>query len=275
MGTSEVVDLYDRHPINEAQILASLEKRGKAPGVITVEDLFEFDQDHYGGVEAVEALATRAGIGSESVVLDLCAGLGGPARYLAWRFGCRVTGIELNSSRVAGAQRLTELVGLTREVQFVEADATRLPLPGRSFSACVSQEAFVHIADKGRLLGECHRVLRPGGTLAFTDWVAGEELEGSERDRLQADFAAFGLSTVDAYREQLAACGFRQIDIEDLSREWALILRDRLAMYRSLRDETIARFGEAHYDAYIGNYAFFVGLVHKGKLGGARIHAVR
>ncbi len=110
MGTSEVVDLYDRHPINEAQILASLEKRGKAPGVITVEDLFEFDQDHYGGVEAVEALATRAGIGSESVVLDLCAGLGGPARHLACRFGCRVTGIELNSSRVAGAQRSTELL---------------------------------------------------------------------------------------------------------------------------------------------------------------------
>jgi hypothetical protein len=46
-------------------------------------------------------------------------------------------------------------------------------------------------------------------------------------------------------------------------------------MYRSLRDDTIARFGEAHYDAYTGNYAFFVGLVHKGKLGGARIHAVR
>jgi sarcosine/dimethylglycine N-methyltransferase len=106
---------------------------------------------------------------------------------------------------------------LTGKVEFVEADATRLPLPGRSFSACVSQEAFVHIADKGHLLGECHRVLRPGGTLVFTDWVAGEELEGSERDRLRADLAAFGLSTVDAYREQLAACGFRQIDAEDLS----------------------------------------------------------
>ena len=63
MSRVEVVGFYDRHPINEAQILASLEKSGRKPGALTAEDLFEFDQDHYGGVEAVEARASRAGSG--------------------------------------------------------------------------------------------------------------------------------------------------------------------------------------------------------------------
>ena len=275
MSRAEVVGFYDRHPVNEAQILASLERSGRTLGALTAEDLFEFDQDHYGGVEAVEALASQAGIGPTSVVLDLCAGLGGPARYLAWRFGCRVTGIDLTASRVASARRLTDLVGLADRVEFIEADATQLPLPARSFTACVSQEAFVHIADKARLFAECYRVLEPGGTVAFTDWVSGEGLEPSERQRLLSDFAASGLSTADAYREALSDCGFHQISTDDLSPEWARILRGRLEMYRSLRDDTVARFGEAHYEEYVGNYAFFVGLVEAGNLGGARIQAVR
>ena len=50
---------------------------------LTADDLFEFDQDHYGGIGAVDALARRAGVTDASRVLDVCAGLAGPARFLA------------------------------------------------------------------------------------------------------------------------------------------------------------------------------------------------
>ncbi len=117
-----------------------------------------------------------ARIGPESVVLDLCSGLGGPARFLAWRFGCRVTGVDLTASRCRTAERLTELVGLGHTVRFVHADATALPFEAESFTACIGQESFVHIADKDALFGECRRVLIPGGRLVFTDWIATERL---------------------------------------------------------------------------------------------------
>ena len=55
-----VIDFYDRHPINEAQILAALARRGKHPSVLSPEDLYEWDQDHYGGLPAVEALGQGA-----------------------------------------------------------------------------------------------------------------------------------------------------------------------------------------------------------------------
>lgn len=275
MSSEPVVSFYDSHPLSESQILRSLAKLGKQPPDLKPEDLFEFDQDHYGGVAAVDALADRAEIGAESEVLDLCSGLGGPARYIARRCGCRVTGVDITRSRVESASRLTELVGLADRVRFLEANATSLPFPDRSFSTCVSQEAFVHIADKSTLFAECFRVLVEGGILVFTDWAETAALSSSERKRLLRDFAAEGLVTANDYRDGLSRAGFSDIRSEDLSPEWAPILRARLDMYRSLREETVTRFGEAHYEAYDRNYAFFVRLVEAGKVGGTRLSAGR
>ena len=99
-----VTDFYDRHPINERQALAAIaRRRGTAAGPLKPEDLFDYDQDHYGGLAAVETLARRAAIGAASRVLDVCAGLGGPARFLVSRFGCRVVALELNQGRAAGS----------------------------------------------------------------------------------------------------------------------------------------------------------------------------
>src|SRR2546422_3940466 len=81
-----VREYYDEHPISEARVLEALAGQGRG-GPLTAEALFEFDQDHYGGLAAVDALAGRAGVGAASRVLDLCAGLGGPARFLASRRG--------------------------------------------------------------------------------------------------------------------------------------------------------------------------------------------
>lgn len=85
MDTRTVTTFYDRHPINAWQILTTLERQGKSLAQLTPPDLFPLDQDHYGGLEATDILAAWAGVGPDSHVLDICAGLGGPARYLAWR----------------------------------------------------------------------------------------------------------------------------------------------------------------------------------------------
>lgn len=272
-----VIDFYDRHPISEAQVLAAVAHRrgGVLTGALSAEDLFEFDQDHYGGLAAVATLAQRAGIGGASRVLDVCAGLGGPARFLAARFGCRVVALELNAGRAVGAARLTRLVGLHKRIAVVRADATTLPLAAARFDACVSQEALLHVPDKGAVLGECHRVLRPRGRLAFTDWIARPRLADGERRRLEAWMAATSLQTLDSYPRLLGRAGFSDIDAEDLTDEWRPLLRARLEMYRALRGDTIARFGETWYREYQQVYAFFVALVEAGKLGGGRFTATR
>ena len=268
-----VREYYDEHPISEAHVLAALAGQGLA-GPVTADDLFEFDQDHYGGLAAVDALARRAGVGAASRVLDVCAGLGGPARFLANRRGSAVVALELHAGRAAGAARLNRMVKQTR-VTVVRADATMLPFKDGAFDACLSQEALLHIADKRAVLTECHRVLVRGGRLAFTDWIAWPSLADRERLRLWDWMAATNLQTLDGYRALLGHAGFTAVEAEDLSGEWRAIVRKRIELHRALRPQREARFGRQHYVEYDQLHAFFVGLIEAGKLGGGRFTATR
>ena len=267
----DVVDFYDRHPINETQVLASA--RDGAAALLRPEDLWQWDQDHYGGLPAVETLARRAAIAPGMAVLDVCAGLGGPARFLAHRFGVRVTGLDLTHSRCAAGARLTALVRLGPLVRHVRGDAQVLPFRAGAFDAAVSQEGLLHVPDKGAVLAECARVLKPGARLAVSDWIVRPRLGDNERRRLFEWMAAVSLQSLDGYRGLLARAGFDGILAEDLSGEWITILRERLRMYRALREQTVARLGQARYEEYNQLYGFFVGLVEAGKLGGGRFSA--
>jgi SAM-dependent methyltransferase len=272
----DILGYYDRHPISEAHVLAAVaRRRGGFEGPLAPDELFEFDQDHYGGLAAVEALARRARITSASRVLDACAGLAGPARFLAWRLRCRVIGLELSGARAAGGARLTRRVGLAERVASVRGDARWLPFADASFDACISQEAFLDVADKLEILSGCHRVLRPGGRLAFTDWIAHPRLADRERDQLREWMAATTLQSLEGYRRLLGRAGFAGIDAEDVTAEWMPLLRRRLALYRQLRSDAIARIEPGRSRDVAQLHEFFVGLVVDGKLGGGRFWAVR
>src|SRR5262245_49438426 len=256
--------------------MAALRRRGlSAGGPLAPEALFDLDQDHYGGPAAVSTLARRAGIVGGSRVLDVCAGLAGPARVLAHDHRCRVVACALNHGRAAGAARLTRLVGLHGRVAVVRGDARALPLRSRSVDACISQEGLLHVDDKAAVLAECRRVLVDGGRLAFTDWVAHPRLAERERDRLWRWMAATTLQGFGGYRTLLGRAGFHAIEAEDVTVEWRGVLRARLARFRATRAEAVATLGGARYDEYDQLYAFLVGLVEDGKLGGGRFTATR
>jgi ubiquinone/menaquinone biosynthesis C-methylase UbiE len=272
---AEILRYYDTHPINEEGILAKLAARGTNLDALTQDELKDFDQDHYGGVGAVDLLASRAGIRPEHHVLDVCSGMGGPARWLAHRVGCRVTGLDLTASRVESARRLSRRVGLDRLVDFVAGDATAMPLPDRTYDAVIGQEAFVHVPDRPALIAECVRVVKPGGAIAFTDIVARAVLGAGEASKLTWAIQAAEAVTPQRYLDLLGAHGCAIEHCEDLSDEWTGILAGRLAMYRSLRDTTVARFGEAHYEDWDRRYSYFVGLYQDRRLGGVRIVARR
>src|ERR1700760_2023918 len=155
------IDFYERHPISSEIILAKLKASRGHLDDLRPEELFPHDQDHYGGLAANDALAAHARIEDGTRVADFCAGLGGPARYLAHRFRADVTGIELTPARVKGAQELTRRVGLQDRVRIFEGNVMQVPLPDASIDVVVSQEALLHVPDKPRALAEAFRILRP------------------------------------------------------------------------------------------------------------------
>jgi sarcosine/dimethylglycine N-methyltransferase len=270
-----VIQFYETHPINKEQILHDLARDGVELTTLTEEVLKDYDQDHFGGLDAVDILAEKAGISRESHVLDVCSGMGGPARYLAHRLGCRVTGLDITQSRHDGAIRLTEMVGLDHLVEFRLGNALDMPFADATFDVVIGQEAFAHVPDKPRLIAECARVVRPGGAIAFTDILRRKALSAAEFERLRRDMTFQSLESLDGYSDLLAHCGCDVVAVDDLSAWWAEVLRGRLAMYRALEPTTVARFGTAHFQKWDQTYAFFVGLFAAGRLGGGRFVARR
>jgi ubiquinone/menaquinone biosynthesis C-methylase UbiE len=269
-----VIGFYDTHPINEDEILAKLAARGTNLDTLTEDELKDFDQDHYGGIEVVNVLAQRAGIQSGHHVLDVCSGMGGPARWIAHRLGCRVTGLDFTLSRVEAATRLTRRVKLDDRVDFVHGDATAMPLASDTYDVVMSQEAFLHMPHRAKAIAECARVVKPGGRIAFTDVVLREPLTPEEEARMATEMHAPRIGSVERHLEALRANGCTVESCEDLSESWTRILVERLAMYRSLRDTTVAKFGEEHFEGWDRTYSFFVGLFVSGNLGGGRIVAI-
>ncbi len=270
-----VEHFYDFHPINARQILDAVAARGIAPDAITEAVLQQHDQDHYGGTAATDRLIIEAAVQAEDVVLDVCSGMGGPARYLAWKTGCDVTGLDLTASRVDGATELTRLAGLSNSVRFVHGNALAMPFEDASFTLAIAQESFAHIPNKARLLAECARVLQPGGRLVFSDILHRGNLSTRDAQRLSEGMTFSEIQTRDGYAEQLSLRGMTVVRQLDLTEEWTRILVERHAMYRSLESDTVARLGREHFERYDRAYEHFVGLYRSGVLAGALIHSVK
>lgn len=163
---------YTRSDLANA-ILAALEKAGKDVNRLTPEDLAPVDEFHIRGRAATLELARAAGLDSTRRVLDVGSGVGGTSRCLATEFGCRVTGIDLTDEYCRAAAILSAKIGLAELVDYRQGDATNLPFDDGSFDVVWTEHVAMNIPDKSRLYREMHRVLKPGGTLAIYDILAG------------------------------------------------------------------------------------------------------
>lgn len=272
-ATPQTIYFYSRHPISRDIILSKLKtSRGHLDG-LSPEDLFPHDQDHYGGLAATDELARGARISRGTRVADFCAGLGGTVRYLAYRYGADVTGIELTPARVAGAQDLTRRVGLQNSVRVLEGSVLDVPLADASMEAVVSQESFCHLPDRNKALSEAFRILKKAGRVAMTDWVSHQPLSGEDAQLMWEGMAIQPLETIASYRDKAEAVGFRILSVTDLTEEWGPILRERLAMYQSLREEARQAGTPMGHDAFYESYVRFVALIQQRKLGGVRLIA--
>jgi ubiquinone/menaquinone biosynthesis C-methylase UbiE len=165
---------YGRTGLPES-IRAALRKAGKNLDRLTIDDLAPLEEFHIGGRPPTLALAKAAGIGPESRVIDLGCGVGGPARALAHWYHCRVTGLDLTRSFCEVARVLTRLTRLDTRVEIVRGNALAAPFRGASFDVAWMQHVSMNVEDKRGLFAEARRLLRPGGTLAFYEIMAGAE----------------------------------------------------------------------------------------------------
>jgi len=225
-AVNDVRDHYRATGLTE-RLKAALAALGPDDQRLTPEQLGALDQFHTRGLSATAELAGLAGITADTSVLDVGSGVGGPARFLAATFGCRVMGVDLSEPFVEAARYLTKRTGLEDLISFQIGSALMLPFAGGEFDIVLLQHVAMNIADRARLYSEIRRVLRPGGRFATYDVVSNEGEVEYPVPWARTPATSF-VQTAAATRKAIEAAGFRMLVWQDdtvAAKEWVMRLR--------------------------------------------------
>ena len=237
-------------------------------------ELLMGDQIHVGGEADTVVLAERAGICAASQVLDVCSALGGPARSLARRIGCQVTGLDATPRMVNEAVRRTRKAGLAGRVSFQLGDALALPFPAASFDVVIGQDAWCYVTDKARLISECARVVKPGGIVAFTDWLETGSMNKMEWEAVHSFMVFPYMETLKGYSALITQNGLTVIDAEDLSSDFAAHLDRYLRELRERHRSTlVSNYGPEMVAEVLSGITLWRDAAGRGKVGRGRLIA--
>jgi arsenite methyltransferase len=133
------------------------------------------DSFHPGGLALTERLGTLLDLKPGKRLLDVAAGQGTSAIFLAQTFGCEVVGVDYGEGSVRKAAQAAEAAGVAHLARFEQGDAEHLSVSAGAFDAILCECAFCTFLNKTAAASEFARVLRPGGQVGLSDLTrAGE-----------------------------------------------------------------------------------------------------
>jgi sarcosine/dimethylglycine N-methyltransferase len=211
--------------LSRRSIEQALINAGKDLSRLVPADLGLLEDFHTMGRYATSQLVDLIGITSEDEVLDAGSGIGGTARFVADRFGCRVTAVDLTEEYCATHRWLNELVGLDGRISVQQADVTELPFADATFQVAISQHVQMNVADKARLYSEARRVLVSGGRLALWDITIGAGADLDYPLPWADQPARSHLVTPDQLRTAVESSGFAIEQWNDLTDQAAALMQ--------------------------------------------------
>lgn len=265
---------YGRAELLDA-IQQGLRVQGKTLEAVNVDDLAPVDEFHIRGREATLELAELAAVESTWRVLDVGSGLGGSSRFLADRYDCHVTGVDLTPEYCDVARALSKLVGLGELTEFHCADAAATPFPDAAFDLAWTQHVQMNIPDTEALYVEILRLLKPGGRFVFHDILAGPGGEPHYPTHWAEEASMSHLMAPEALRRLLENVGFGVVEWRDTtakSRDWFLGKMEAakraggpppLGLHLLLGDTGPAKFANVGRNLTDGRLTVFQGLLEK------------
>ena len=220
--------------------------------------------DFYGIVasKGVPFFAEKLALTPDSHLLDLGSGIGGPARFFAKTYGCKVTGVDLSDFNNQTAQKRTREAGLDHLVRFVHGDALEIPFPEESFTHFFGCEALCYFPDKVQLYKAAYRALKPGGVLAFLESACDTPV----RLHTEEVLGPLHYESIAYYTSSLQAAGFETVQHYDTTE---LAKKDvASSMYHLItrREQIIGAASTDVYFALLEIWAEFLAYFSEGKL---------
>ena len=223
MTSANAVEAYYRSQGLAERIFTALRQEGQSIDRLTPEILAPYDEFHVGGMEATYRVADRLQISADTRLIDIGCGAGGPARLVAARYGCQVTGIDLTDDFIETGGRLSKACGLQGSVFLHHGSALDMPFEDSAFDRAMMLHVGMNIADKDTLMREAARVLEPGGLFCVYDmmrvrqdtltfplpWASDASVSAVDSQQAYIDAAAqAGFVLETAYDKTAAAAGF-------------------------------------------------------------------
>jgi len=192
--------------------------------------------------------ADSARVDSDSRVLEVGSGSGGPAVYLATARGCRVVGVDLNEHGTRNGRRLALAQGVADRAEFQTIDADRpLPFRAETFDAVLCNDAICHISNRLEVLGDWHRVLRPHGRILFTDAMVVTGVVSKEELATRASIGFYLFVPPGENERLIARAGFKLVACDDVTSAAETIAERWYSARAEHRKELVTREGEENF----------------------------
>ena len=156
-------------------------------------------------------------IDGDTRLIDLGGGFSGSARYLAGKFGCKVTVVNLSEVENQRGRRMNKEQNLDHLIEVVDGSYDKLPFKDGEFDIVWSQDALLHSDDPAKVMQEAARVLKPGGEMIFTDPMKMDDCPNDDIKPILKRINLSAMSSPDTYKELAAQNGLRLENFEELT----------------------------------------------------------
>jgi ubiquinone/menaquinone biosynthesis C-methylase UbiE len=221
-------------------------------------------------MQSSRELAEQAGITSGAIGVDLCCYTGAGMRYLVRFHGvAQMVGVDATPGVVERGRARCAEEGFANQITFVLADACASGLPDESADFIWGEDAWCYVRDKARLVEEAARIVRPGGVIAFTDWVEGPSpMHQREAERLMRFMSFPTILDLESYKHLLENTGCRVETAKDTSRfaPYADLYRSMITMQLTYDALRLAGYDQERMRALEQERDFLRDIAHQSKL---------
>jgi ubiquinone/menaquinone biosynthesis C-methylase UbiE len=175
---------------------------------------------HPGGYNATQQLLNTLELSKDSIVLDIACGKGTSATYIAKKYDCKVTAIDISADLIEEAKHLARRKGLSDRVNFMVGDAMELPFEDNSFDVAVSQAMLVLVDDKVKTIKEAKRVVKSGGTAGWLElsWRNEPTKEFIEHvSKVLCSYCMNKAETYDGWKMTFQKAGIPNVNVQEYS----------------------------------------------------------